>query len=353
MRYGILIAPGWGRRAGTLLLVSSLVAAPASRAFGQSEEERAGARAAATEGAQAFHDQKWAEAVDFFTRAESLVHAPPHLLYIARAQVKMGQFVKAQENLTKIVRENLPSTAPKAFHDAQTEAVREIKDVESHVAYVKATVIGEAKNLKVTMDGTLVPSALIGVQRPVDPGEHQFRASGDGMTSDAVAITVKEGSRQTVEITIKPGQDPSVAATPTLPGPNSPAELHTTPPLSPAPAGAESSPGLGTQKLLGLVAGGVGVVGAGLGTVFGLQSMSKHSDAKNACPNGQCSTSEGVGLENDARSAGNRSTIFFALGGVGLAAGAVLWFTAKSESANTPSAQLGLGPGTLQLRTTW
>jgi hypothetical protein len=84
------------------------------------------------------------------------MHAPPHLLYLARAQVKLGQFVKAQENYNKIIRENLAANAPKVFHDAQTEAAKEIKDADAHIAYIKATVKGEAKNLKVTMDGAVV-----------------------------------------------------------------------------------------------------------------------------------------------------------------------------------------------------
>src|SRR5262245_55707147 len=48
-------------------------------AFGaqaQSDEERAGARAAAQEGASAFREKRWSDAIDLFTRAESLVHSP-------------------------------------------------------------------------------------------------------------------------------------------------------------------------------------------------------------------------------------------------------------------------------------
>src|SRR5512146_2478764 len=65
----------------------------------QANEERVGARAAAVEGAKAFSEKRWADAIDFFKRAESLVHAPPHLLYMARAQAQIGQLVEARENL--------------------------------------------------------------------------------------------------------------------------------------------------------------------------------------------------------------------------------------------------------------
>ena len=65
-------------------------------------------------GAAAFKDQRWAEAVDLFKRAESMVHAPTHLLYLARAQDKLGHLVEAHEAYLKIVKEPLPPNPPKA-----------------------------------------------------------------------------------------------------------------------------------------------------------------------------------------------------------------------------------------------
>jgi hypothetical protein len=331
------------------LLITSLAASYAPSVFAQSEEDRAGARAAATEGAQAFRDQKWADAADLFTRAESLVHAPPHLLYLARAQTKLGQLVKAQENYNKIIRENLPATAPKAFHDAQGEAAKEIKDVEARIAYVKATVKGQANNLKVTMDGTLVPPALVGVQRPVDPGEHKFQASGDGMTSDVVAVTVKEGGHQAVEITLKPGAAPPMAAAaPTAP--SAPAPSDSTPPASSAaPASTtapattslstENAPAGGSSGLMigGFVALGVGLVGFGVAGAFAAKASGKHSDAdslydqykcqtpgpNNCSPNGQ-QRQQILGLDDDANSAKKTANLGMVVGLVGVVGGAAL-----------------------------
>jgi hypothetical protein len=51
---------------------------------------------------------------------------------------------------------------------------------------------------------------------------------------------------------------------------------------------------------------------------------------------------EGVNLRDDARSAGNLSTVGFIVGGVGLAGAAVLWFTAGPTS--------GSGAGATALR---
>ena len=71
--------------------------------YAQTDEARAGARSLATEGATAFSDGRFKDAVELFSKAESLVHAPPHLLFIARASTKLGQFVKAREAYEKAI----------------------------------------------------------------------------------------------------------------------------------------------------------------------------------------------------------------------------------------------------------
>jgi len=66
-----------GRALGAALLV--FVLSFGGRALAQSDEQRAAARSLATEGAGAFNDGRYQEAVELFSKAESLVHAPPHL----------------------------------------------------------------------------------------------------------------------------------------------------------------------------------------------------------------------------------------------------------------------------------
>jgi hypothetical protein len=103
---------------------------------------------------------------------------------------------------------------------------------------------------------------------------------------------------------------------------------------------------------LAIVAGSVGVVGVGIGAIFGLQALSKKNDAQNACPN-VCSDQQGADRWSDAKSTATVSTVAFIAGGVALGGAAALWFTAKPESASAPSTQLGLGLGTIQWKGTW
>jgi hypothetical protein len=101
--------------------------------------------------------------------------------------------------------------------------------------------------------------------------------------------------------------------------------------------------------VLALIAGGVGVLGIGAGTVFGLSSKSNHDEAERYCEGGDCTDARGVRAGEDAYSAGTLSTVCMVIGGAALAGGAVLWFTAPKRDEQALTA-LGIGPGTIQLR---
>jgi len=339
------------------VLALGVHAAPASA---QSYEDRAGARTIATEGARAFQEQRWADAVDLFTRAESLVHAPPHLLFVARARVKLGQLVLAREAYTKIIRENLAPKAPQPFHDAQAAAKAELPAIEPRIAMLTVSVAGsEGKTATVTIDGQPLPPAFVGAPKPMDPGEHHLQASGEGMASDVVTVTLKEGGRQNLSLTMvaKKGATP-VATAPSLPAsappmpgapsssspPDTPSRVDTTPDQV-APAGGSKGLRYGSYAAFG-----VGAVGLGLGAVFVLQSAGKRKDADGYCPDpNRCPVSlrDTVdGLDDQARKAQTLSVVGFAVGGVGVAAGVTMLLLSnkRSEPATTAQQAVTLQP---------
>jgi hypothetical protein len=179
----------------------------------------------------------------------------------------------------------------------------------------------------------------------VDEGQHVIQASAPKhQTWQTTAETYGQGKTLSVEI-------PPLAAAPEGPPAAGTAE-------SVAPGGAASTDdgatGWGTQRTLAIVAGAIGVVGLGVGTYFGLQSFSKHSDYQNHCAGSVCDPT-GVQLHDDAVSAGNISTIAMAIGGVALATGLTLWLTAPPMSPSTPrtGASLVVGPGVLGARGVW
>jgi tetratricopeptide (TPR) repeat protein len=110
-----------------------------------------------------------------------------------------------------------------------------------------------------------------------------------------------------------------------------------------------AGPGLSTQRILSVVAGAVGLAGIGVGIGFSLQAMSDGIERDKHCNGSSCRDSRGVEAAHAAITAGNISTVAWIVGGVGLAAGSVLWLT---EPADEPaaSARLGIGPGSVQLQ---
>ena len=89
------------------------------------------------------------------------------------------------------------------------------------------------------------------------------------------------------------------------------------------------------QRTLGMIVGGAGLVGLGVGGVFGILALS--SNGSSDCGQGEgearfCLTEGGENAAADARSQAQIADIAFIAGGALLATGAVLYFTAPSPS---------------------
>lgn len=302
----------------SLFCLGILSARPASAT---SEEEKAGARAIADQGAEAFEAKKWAQALDLFTRAESLVHSPLHLLYKARALVQLGQLVKANETYLSIMREPVPRTASEAVNEAEEAAVKEQAALEPRLANLTVNLDGPgAADAIVTMDAAIVSPALVGVSRPVDPGQHMLQAAGPTSQSDIQTVTLKEGASVNVTLLLK-----------AIPG----AVAAAAPPATPlAVASVGSKPGIpgASKRTAAVVVGGAGVVALGVGGFFGLSAQSSYSDSKGLCSDSNICTKHGVDLRSSAKSKALVSTVATGVGVAGLATAVVLWFTApKAE----------------------
>ena len=184
--------------------------------------------------------------------------------------------------------------------------------------------------LEVRRDGEVVERKQWGVPLAADPGEHTIIASAPGRSPWRTAATLKAGDTAPITVVI-----PELARTATRPE---------------APSAARTGEPLRPQRLFAIAATGAGVVGVALGTVFALHSKSKHDEADRFCNGPACFDQRGVDLGEEAKRAGNVATIAFTAGALGVAGGALLWFTAP---ARTPAARIGLGAGMLQVSGTW
>jgi hypothetical protein len=305
-----------------------------SPALAQTDEQRAAARTAATEAVHAFDEGRYADAADLCKRAESLMHAPTHLLLLARSQVKLGHLVAAQEAYFKIKGEELAADAPKAFGKAQQSAADELAALAPRVPKLKITVEGaNPKEVSLTIDGASFSAALIGLASPVDPGSHTIAGRTASSRAQSVTLTVPEGSTQSVtlkfEATATPAGEPATNQTPAPAVPEQP------------PAAAKESAGVPVGAWVGF---GVGAAGLIAGGVFVLLNRMDRTAANNDCNAMGCPLSKQsdiTSLDNQANTAAMLSWIGLGVGVAGVGTGAVLYLVrGKKASSDSAAAQV-------------
>lgn len=238
---------------GLPLLLSIAMVAPA--AHGQTQAENvAAARALGVQGINLADQGKCGEAIEKLERAQSLFHAPTMLGRLGECQVQVGQIVLGTENLNRVVREQLTAGAPQAFRDAQERARRVLEQALPRIAYLVLHVGPAGIQPTVTVSGVSVPSALLGAERPTDPGAHEIVASAPGHLSTKTTVTLAEGARQEITLTLSPNPNAVVAPEPETPS----AGLA---PSAVASPGAASTPAA-KNNTLAYVLLGVGGVGS-------------------------------------------------------------------------------------------
>ncbi|WP_234022680.1 hypothetical protein [Sorangium cellulosum] len=211
---------------------------------------------------------------------------------------------------------------------------------------------GAAPGLEIRRDGVLVLPALWGRAIPVDPGPHAIEAWAPGRKRWSVVRAVPpDGARVVIDVPFLEPEPPARALA------AAPSAARQKPPfaLAPALAGDLDLDGGGrAQRAIALATGGAGLVGLGLGTVFGAEALADrnasnrgHCDAQNRCD------AAGVALRADAQSAAIASTVAFSAGAAALLAAGLLFWTASPRPAGAPARGVAVsaaaGPGAVSL----
>jgi hypothetical protein len=319
-----------------VLLAGAWLNVPAAAGAAETVDDasRATARTLGYAGVSAYQAADYVTANEKLEKAYAVLRVPSLGLWSARALVKLGKLVEGSERYAQVAQLGASSGNEAVQKQAVADAESELALLKPKIPSVTVQILGvPPAEVHVQIDGVPIAGELLGEARPINPGAHKIE--GQRGTQRALVELVLAESEQ------KPAllRFASDAVAMPLAGPK--AAL--------VPASHSPGPSLGRQRTLALVAGGVGLVGVGVGAVFGLKSKSDHDEAAKYCNGSACTDARGVSAGSDAHSAGNISTVAMIVGGVGLAGGAVLWFTAPRTSEQT-SARLGIGIGTLQMR---
>ncbi len=310
---GLLVAPG-----------VAFAADPSPQDISQARDLGQQAQAALDAGNYAEAEKLWAGASNLYPAAPTLT------LGLARTQAKLGKLVLARESYNKIIREHgTGATLSPAFRDALDAANAEVTAVSARIASVVITVQG-ASSPHVMIDGETVPPAGLGLKRPIDPGSHTVKADAPGFAPAETSFQVAEGGSADAKLELK---KETAAAPATGAGAVDTGAPRATPPTT-------------TRHTLALAAFGVGGLGLAVGAVTGILAIGKHGDLADRCPADRCPPSAQDDIDS-YKTMGTISTIGFIVGGVGVAAGAVLWFTAPKESNAAKSAASGTGKNAL------
>jgi hypothetical protein len=329
---------GWG-----VLCVDS---APA---FAQSatEDIRGAARSLANHAADAYDAGDYPKAADLFRRAYALVPVPSLSIYLARSLEKSGRLLEALDAYQLTARSGVGADSPEPFRRAVRDAGEAIDQLEPRIPRVKIVVSGDGADdprLEVTIDGRPVKSLLVGVEFPVDPGDHQFRATTPNGASAVGSATFGEGERKTIEIQLEGGASPPTPTEASAPAPSQP--------LTTEPMAAEAAPTGITQRTWGYVGLGVGAAGVGVGVVTGLMAARRHSAAEDACGGYTClEGGPGTDEVEAFRSLRTVSTIGYVVGILGAGVGATLLLADPTADKQRAPAGLTpyLGPGSVGL----
>jgi hypothetical protein len=294
--------------AGALLLSTT-------KARAEDAEMRTAARDLATQGAQAFEAGRYAEASDLLRRAYELVQAPSIALLRARSLAKQGQLLEAIDLYEQTSRSKLADDAPEAFAQAVQTARTEADELRHRLPRLKLTLLGESGGpSQVTIDDKPVPAVLLGVERPINPGQHVIVVQVAGLVRATRELAMVESETYRVELEVgpvKPVEKPVVAVVPSE---------------RPVAESSHSGPPLRTLGYVGL---GVGAVGLGIGTITGLAALRHKSNLDDACKP-QCPASSADEIDS-FRSNRTISWISYGVGIAAAATGVVLLAVGKPE----------------------
>jgi hypothetical protein len=187
-----------------LLVTSAVLAAPAIAAG--SVADREAARSLATKAYQLFEAREYRRAIDLFHQADARFHAPPHLLYVARAQVELGLLVEAKATYLRVLQDRLAADAPPPFKEAQVSARSELTEVEALTPTVVVTLPGPLPSgARVEIDGEALAAGDLGRPLPRNPGAHTVSLEAPGMASVERTVIMKSGGGdQHVDLPLDP-----------------------------------------------------------------------------------------------------------------------------------------------------
>lgn len=314
---------------------------------------RAAARKLGYAGIEAYQANDYKSALDKLDKAYRVLQAPSLGLWSARALLANGRLVEASERYLEVTRLS-PHGGEKAIQDqAKADARRELEALTPRIPSLVIRLDGAfASDVKLTVDGVSIPSALVGEGRPTNPGKHRVEGVR-GTERIQAEVTLQEREEKSVTLRFNPagllgGSGNGDAADPGA-GTGVAGGAGAPPPAGDTGAPGSAAKGKGSAvRTMGWVAIGIGAAGAGVGVTTSILALQKKKDIEIAgdCIGG-CKETGRVQNFNTLRTIAIASSIG---AGVLVITGVALLIAAPADA---PEVALELGPTSVRLRGTF
>jgi hypothetical protein len=317
-----------GRLIGAALAAGLAVCAPMSAAA-QTTPNTTAAQLLFDRAKELFRAKDYAAACPKFVESHQLDPRGGAILHAANCHEAEGRLATAWAEYDEALRLSIRDKRP----DREAIARERLAALTPNLGSLTLRIPPETRKLSglvLEIDGFGLAEPAWSSPIPLDRGAHVVVARADGRRPSTAKITITDGNATALEL-------PALGAPEAAPG--APREAPT--------ADTPTSTG-GTQRILGLVLGGAGIVGLGLGAGFGLHALGIGDQSskctlgpsRNGCP------ADAVRAQDEARASGLVSTVAFAAG-IGLATtGAVLYVIAPrtERTARSSRSRIGLAP---------
>ncbi|TKC96401.1 PEGA domain-containing protein [Polyangium fumosum] len=274
---------------------------------------------------------KLAEALKDCQGAHAIMGVPSTGLDLARVHEAMGHLVEAREVALEVTRfDNTAGNA--AFATAMTEAEALAQSLEPKIPSLVINVSGPPSGAEITVkvDAETIPQAAVSLPYKVNPGEHTVIVSAAGFGQRAEKVQMTIGQTRTVDITLRPAAGGEDVVNPF----GTPDEA-----LSEGEGGRQI-------PVWTWIAGGVGLVGAGVAVGFGLSFSDAQETVSRDCPNNACNDTYTPAQAQALQAKWNRSLGLTVAGSVVGAAGigAAIFGIVTAPKKGAPAPSTGFVP---------
>lgn len=285
------------------LLIFAL--ASASAAAAPTFKDRMEAQKLAQEAKQLSRQGKHKQAAKNYKKADKLMPAPSYKLEMAKELLELEDLVQANEVLLECMDQGpIRQWAEKAAQKKCIELASKVDDRLPRIAVVVIEPSSEEVIIMIDGEDYDPSDGEIGF----NPGKHEITAEAEGFANFKKKVTLKEGDRETVEITLKGRKK------------------------EPEKEEEADDEGGGLSPIPAYIGWGLGAVGLGVGIGFGIAAITSTNDVLTlyGCENGVCPPEAEADLDV-AKLNGNLSTAGFIVGGVGIAGGTILYLLADTD----------------------